>query len=394
MRLPAPALLAGVALLACAPRELRTWAADGGSPDGLGTTGDRPSGTAGADGAGSTDAGGTPLPTTLTPADVARKLSLFLWERPAEPALIEQIYAHPPATTEDVRRLAVTMLADPRARDGVRSFFHRWLGLDGLATAKKDPATYPEYTPALRAAMVDEAEAFCLHVTFDGDGRFPTLLTGSFSMLNEALAPLYGATGVTGSELRKVALDPAQRAGVLTLSAVLANQPDATVPPISARGSFISALLGRRAPPSPPGIAMPPPPGPNQSTRDWLAMAVGGSAGCAACHVLIDPPGFAFGHYDTLGRFQVTERGAAIDASGNWQLDGVTLTFDGAPDLARQIAALPQAIDGFVGAWFDFAAVTPDDKSRAAARRDFVAANQDIRALIAAVTATPAFLSL
>jgi hypothetical protein len=383
MKVAAPALLAAVSLLACAPRELRIPpAGDGGGTDTMGAV-------------------GTPLPAGLTPADVARKLSLYLWERPADAALTDEVYAHPPATTEDVRRLATAMLADPRARAGVGSFFHNWLGLDGLATARKDPAAFPEYTPALRDAMIGEAEAFCLHVTFEGDGRFPTLLTASYTMMNEALAPLYAALGVTGPELRKVELDPAQRAGVLTLSGVLADLPDAAAPPISARGAFMTRLLGLRSPPSPPAVSPPPPPGPNQSTRDWLAMAVGASAACAACHTLIDPPGFAFGHYDALGRFQTTERGLPIDASGSWTVASVAgnggtdtfLTFDGAPDLARKVAALPAAADAFVKAWFDFVSVVPDDSSFDSARRSFVDADLDIRTLIVAVTATPAFLS-
>ena len=41
-----------------------------------------------------------------------------------------------------------------------------------------------------------------------GDAKLDTLLTASFSMVNAELATLYGAKGVTGTELRKVDLDP------------------------------------------------------------------------------------------------------------------------------------------------------------------------------------------
>src|SRR5262245_43806609 len=98
-------------------------------------------GMGGTDGGAEGPAGPRDLPSTLTPADVARRLSLFLWEQAPDAELLEKVYTPPVTTKAAVKSLAVEMLADPRARVGVRRFFHQWLRLDGLATAKKDPAT-------------------------------------------------------------------------------------------------------------------------------------------------------------------------------------------------------------------------------------------------------------
>ena len=77
----------------------------------------------------------------------------------------------------------------------------------GLAT-HVDPALFPEYSTVVSAAMSAETEAFAMNVTFDGDGHYPALMLSSYSFINDALASFYGVSGVTGSALRKVDLDP------------------------------------------------------------------------------------------------------------------------------------------------------------------------------------------
>ena len=263
---------------------------------------------------GATDAGGAAslLPAGLRPSDVARRLSLFLWEAEPDADLRQAFEASPPATRDDVRRLATTMLADPRARPTVASFFRLWLRLDALGTATKDATLYPEFTPELRADMIEEATRLTTFVTFDGDGRFPTLFTTDFSFVSERLAPLYGVASTPGQGFAQTALDPTQRSGVLTLAGVLANQPDMRVPPIFRRGPFVSELLCRLIPPepaSPMAVVVPA----DQSTREWV-LGLGSAPSCAPCHSQMDPFGLALGNYDALGRFQTTERGFVVDA--------------------------------------------------------------------------------
>lgn len=67
--------------------------------------------------------------------------------------------------------------------------------------------------------MKAETERFAEHVVFEGSGDLKSLFTAPYTFANDLLAPLYGVQGVTGSELRKVDLDPSQRAGIFTSSA-------------------------------------------------------------------------------------------------------------------------------------------------------------------------------
>jgi hypothetical protein len=58
------------------------------------------------------------------------------------------------------------------------------------------------------------------------------------------------------------------------------------------------------------------------------------SASCATCHSIFDPLGFALEHFDSIGQYQATENGLAIDATGT--LDGVA--FDGASELGAVLS--------------------------------------------------------
>jgi hypothetical protein len=44
---------------------------------------------------------------------------------------------------------------------------------------------------------------------------------------------------------------------------------------------------------------------------------------CASCHAFIDPPGFLFENFDSIGRFRTEVDGHALDTSG--ELDGTPL---------------------------------------------------------------------
>src|SRR5690606_26349670 len=60
---------------------------------------------------------------------------------------------------------------------------------------------------------------------------------------------------------------------------------------------------------------------------------------CKGCHELMDPLGFGFENFDTLGRFRATESGQTIDASGSIIDSDVDGTFVGVRELADKLAA-------------------------------------------------------
>jgi hypothetical protein len=68
---------------------------------------------------------------------------------------------------------------------------------------------------------------------------------------------------------------------------------------------------------------------------------------CASCHAFMDPPGFAFEHYDPIGRRRETDEGKPVDASGRLVTGGAFrdaeefrefLVRDRAADVVRTLA--------------------------------------------------------
>ena len=68
---------------------------------------------------------------------------------------------------------------------------------------------------------------------------------------------------------------------------------------------------------------------------------------CRSCHRKINPPGFAFEHYDAIGSWRAEDNGQPVDASGTLTLaGGETLTFTDGIDLAHQLARSERVHDG------------------------------------------------
>ena len=82
------------------------------------------------------------------------------------------------------------------------------------------------------------------------------LVQSDFAMLNEKLATHYGIPGVSGSQIRRVALPPdCPRGGFLTQAAILKVTANGTTTSPVPRGAFVMArLLGQPPEPPPPNI--------------------------------------------------------------------------------------------------------------------------------------------
>jgi len=90
----------------------------------------------------------------LGPYQIASRLSYFVWGSMPDDALLAAAAAGQLDTPAGVQAATTRLLADPKAKDTVSSFFSEWLGLDGLAAQMKDPTVYPNYTPAVLQAML------------------------------------------------------------------------------------------------------------------------------------------------------------------------------------------------------------------------------------------------
>jgi hypothetical protein len=333
----------------------------------------------------------------LTPHETAARLSFFLWASTPDDALLAEADAGRLAAPGEVAAQARRLLADPRAADALRAFHADWLALHEIATLEKDARRFPDFTAAARQAMQVETPAFAVEVYLKGDGRLDTLLLADFTFADAALAKIYGVPAPAQKGLQRVTLDPGQgRAGLLTHLGVLASggTPSSTSP--IRRGKLVrEQLLCLDLPPPPPGVDTTPPiPDPNVPVREQFRQH-SDDAACRGCHALIDPIGFAFESFDSIGRHRATDGGKPVDASG--EIVGTPASdgkFVGARELAARLAGSPDTQRCLARQWFRFALGRPerdDGPSLDRAFASFAGAGRDLRALLVALTQTPAF---
>ena len=250
--------------------------------------------------------------------ELASRLSYFLWSAPPDAelaALAGRDALHDPAELDrQVRR----MLADPRARALAEGFVGQWLRTAGLSGAEPDAGAFPQFTPELRAALIEEPLAF-FRGLLAADAPVLDLLDSDYAYLNETLARHYGIDGVAGPEFRRVALPDHNRGGVLGMGAVLTSTsyPLRTSPVL--RGKWVlEELLGTPPPPPPPMIKSLPQ---DDRPKDGLSFRRRleqhrADPSCASCHAKMDPLGFGLENFDAIGRWRTEIAGQPVDASG------------------------------------------------------------------------------
>lgn len=343
---------------------------------------------------------------SASPSVLATRLSRFLWnqENPGEDLLADVAKVN---SASDMKSLAIRMMADSRARDGLSAFFRNWLRLDDLGTIQKPDGIM---TPDLVASMQKEAPAFGVSIVFDGDGRYESLMLAPFTFVDQTLAAHYGIAGVTGAEMRKVDYPDSARVGILEGAGVLARYADAQNPPWPPRRFWLmyetmlcdSGVL--------PAAAVGSSKTEGLTIRQDLEMRTS-VAPCNGCHVTVNPIGLAFSDFDTFGRYwPFDETGSPFQTSATVAA-GLTLTasvaFDDSSDLIRQLALRPEIRRCFAARVLDYAlhpatrsASAPIDRlplelqcSLDKAQASFESSGGSIPELIEAITATPAFIA-
>jgi hypothetical protein len=255
----------------------------------------------------------------LDDRSMASRLSFFLWSSIPDEPLLAAAREGRLRTPEQVEEQVTRMLADERARALAEIFAGQWLGYAGFTDhAVPDADLFPGFTPGLRAAMEEETTRFVLEII---QGRAPPLdlIAADYTYLNEELARHYGVSGVTGEHLRRVAVDPARRGGILGQGSVLTKTSTALRTSPVLRGVWLlERILGQDIPTPPPVPAL----SDGEVSPEGLTLvkqlaAHRSDASCASCHNRIDPPGLSLENFDAVGRWRETYTGGArVDAAG------------------------------------------------------------------------------
>jgi hypothetical protein len=266
---------------------------------------------------------------------VATRLSYFLWGSTPDDALLSAAGRGELVDPEGLRAQFDRMLADPKARALYDGFLGQWLQLGKLGAASPDPAAFPQWDDALRDQMLAETQRFWEDLR-ERDGSVIELVDGTSTFASAELAAIYGVSGIEGTSLQPIDLDPAERAGMLTMPAVLTMTSGPQQPNIVRRGVWLAETILCASPPPPPqGVPPAPDPEPGETERERLARHREDPT-CAGCHNLIDPLGFAFENYDAIGRWRTEAEGEPVDNLGTLP-DGTE--FEGVVELAALLAS-------------------------------------------------------
>ena len=372
--------------------------------------------------------------------EIAARMSYLLWNSPPDAELRELAATDALQDREVVIDQAWRMLADHRAKLGMVQFHRELFDFDAIGSNTIDIELYApgfpewaeiadledfadyyyaEYVPMMRF----EPEVFVAQHVLEGEGTLRALLTSNQAWIaGPAFEAAYGLPFPEGAkpiqwtsideaamlgaaysepffwgEYYPVELDATQRAGVLTLAGVLSASAGPRQPSPVKRGvQVLDRLLCREL--QPPGDVPPL----EQSTegheprtnREKYEIHTENAA-CATCHASIDGIGFAFEHYDSIGRFRAEDGGVAVDASGALVGTDVDGKVNGAVELSHRLADSRIVHDCYVRQWYRYAFGrddTEDDEPAIRALQDgFWSSGGDIQELVVSIAASFSF---
>jgi hypothetical protein len=266
------------------------------------------------------------------------------------------------STEDQVRQQIARLLATDSAKEHMGVFAAQWLGSDEVAKAQKDSDLFPDFTTEVAEAMAAEVKAFFTHVFYDESQGFSDLFSADYILANNALANYYGlgSVGTDSSDPNdfvRVDATSANRGGLMTIGAFLANEADLTKSsPIKRAANVRIRILCQDIPQPDDSIPdlrlelmdelMQELNGQVITTREFIA-EITKNEPCSFCHdEIINPLGFTFEDFDASGRhITVDHNGLSIDSTGTLYgvtslYDGGTMAFAGAKDLSNKFAEL------------------------------------------------------
>jgi hypothetical protein len=267
----------------------------------------------------------------ISQLELASRLSFFLWSSLPDEELLDLAVSG--RLTEDsvLDAQVERMLADSRADALVDDFGSQWLFLRDLELKEPDLFLFRDFDEGLREGFVEETKLFVESILRE-ERSVLDLITADYTFVNERLAEHYGIPFVKGSHFRRVELpEDSPRGGLLGQGSILTltSYPTRTSPVL--RGKYVlDNLLASPPPPPPPDVpaldAEPPEERATTTLRESMA-AHRAKPECAGCHAQMDPIGFAFEHFDAVGRWREAEGGLPIEAASllpdGTEIDGI-----------------------------------------------------------------------
>ena len=285
----------------------------------------------------------------ISEVELASRLSFFLWSSIPDEKLLNAAVAgqlRQPGVPGNLAAQVSRMIDDERADALVSNFAGQWLQLRNLeAKVSPDLLMFPDFDDNTRRAFRRETEMLFGYILRENRSVLE-LMNADYTFVNERLAKHYGIPGVYGERFRRVKLTDTNRYGLLGQGSVLSLTSVATRTSPVFRGKYVLTTFLDTPPPPP----LPNVPTLEESNKDAATRPKTvreqlerhrANPVCASCHRVIDPPGFALEHFNSVGQWiETTANGAPIDSAGVLA-DGTKV--DGPVALRAAILSRPEA---------------------------------------------------
>ncbi len=335
----------------------------------------------------------------LTAYEIATELAYNLTGNPPDDALYAAASSGALLTEETILEHANRLMQTHAGSHQFWVFMQTWLGLEQLEQVTRSPEVYPELTPSIRESMLGQTQRLTREA-FNG-GLLQELFDNPNTYLNEELARFYGiemdTTDMDSGGYARVSQNEKYRGGLLTEGSFLATYAKANSSSPIHRGILVrEKLFCQHLPPPPANLdTSPPEMDLSKSTRERYIEHAQNPA-CNGCHNLIDPIGFAFEHFDGIGRYRELDGIHSIDDQGEILHSAHTNGLvDGALGLSQALAQSEDVQDCFTQQWLRYTYGLHDeallDTTQSILSQDFIEEGGHLQNGLLAMVRTPHF---
>jgi len=333
----------------------------------------------------------------LSDYELASALSYTLWNAPPDAELYELASQGTLSDPEVLLAQAQRMAQDERLAEALAEFFIDYLKLEAIF-AKTKAASYG-LTEETRESLLEGVRRDLVQIFSMPNGSLLDPFTSTSFHVDDQSASFFGVPIQSNGNFEVVAMDPAQRLGILSHPAFLSVHSGEFDSGIVKRGVFtLEQLLCVHLAPPPPNIAARDdvPEEFNdavETSREVLSVRHSSQPECVGCHRIIDPAGFGYENFDPVGRFRLVEKeNVQINAAGELALGQELLTFQDSVSFIDSLVHSEALRSCLNDQFFTYVlGDTPRRVEREALYAVFNESNGSIDRLVEAIVTTPSF---
>jgi hypothetical protein len=307
------------------------------------------------------DGDGTDHRVNLSGYERASKLAYALWGTMPDASLMDLAKQGKLTTKEGVAEIARQMLQDPRAEVALADFHDELYLVSHYVEVKNRPLdAFPNFYDDFGLDAQQDIRRTVQELIVKQNGGLKELQTSTVAFVNQRLAKVYDVDPANIPELAsagpdvfaKIEMDGTRRKGILMHPGWLTYQASPKDPSPIRRGAYVARHVLCSPLGSPPAGAAGADPNKAPGATNRLRVTAT-TKGCGdGCHGgksgLINPLGFSFEGFDSIGQIRLMDHDVAVDTKDETALTGA---FDGAVGLFDTVSKSSRAHACYAAHW-------------------------------------------